>query len=320
MSLLAALAATVIITLYFCTALGMQRLVHSMGVLLLLYALGVAMGVGWLYLESSGSFLTISAVNPEIYRAYLTISHMLGLGIVVALGLLLFPGRGKLVLLPCMGVMVVALAVSVGRGSMLFVTLVGLLLYISSNKQYKALSYAWMARFIILALLCVTMFTIAFSLETTRYKFERLFFDFGREFDEGGRGQLFANAIDRILERPVLGWGVSSSGLLTSGTPEGYPHNLYLQAWIDGGLLGLITTLMFTVIPAYLAVQALLLRPIAREYALACALYLYVWLEYMKSGNFYTGRSLVLLAVLVMVACLRGHWVPYQGARQKALS
>ena len=56
---------------------------------------------------------------------------------------------------------------------------------------------------------------------------------------EDSRVILIYDYLDRILERPLLGWGTG----YTFGEELG-PHNMYLARWVDNGLIGLLAYLM----------------------------------------------------------------------------
>lgn len=113
---------------------------------------------------------------------------------------------------------------------------------------------------------------------------------------------MWAAAWESISKSPVMGYGLGSSGVM-SGRVEGlYPHNLFLQAWVDGGLIGflLLATLIF--IPISLMLRRLIT---ANQYDLwlpyGCMI-LFLIAEYMKSYSLYTGRVLFLSSVLLMIA------------------
>lgn len=61
-----------------------------------------------------------------------------------------------------------------------------------------------------------------------------------------GRVILWSGTIDKIIERPILGWGVNQ--FVTSGPSKPvsllHPHNFPLQLMFSGGLVGIILTLL----------------------------------------------------------------------------
>lgn len=73
-----------------------------------------------------------------------------------------------------------------------------------------------------------------------------------------GRTQVWIQAIDRIGEKPVFGYGIGSKFYYEFKKPmnKGYetvshPHNLYLSVWIQGGIVGL--ALLLAVMSSYIA-------------------------------------------------------------------
>jgi O-antigen ligase len=64
--------------------------------------------------------------------------------------------------------------------------------------------------------------------------------------DAGGRGEIYANALARIAERPLLGYGLDSFAMAYelgggSATLEAVTqvdaHSSYLENWVEGGVI-----------------------------------------------------------------------------------
>ncbi len=66
-----------------------------------------------------------------------------------------------------------------------------------------------------------------------------------------GRKELWAGTIDRIMQRPVIGWGLGQFGKFGTPKPDTFfhPHNFPLQLLFSGGVLGALL-LCLTFIPA----------------------------------------------------------------------
>ena len=124
----------------------------------------------------------------------------------------------------------------------------------------------------------------------------------GNELEEGGRGAMWREALGYIQDSPFLGYGLSSNGLLVSGTEVAHPHNMFLQVWLDGGALAVITLLLILMVPVFSFLRNLggagrineaLLFPFV-------GMFFFLFLEYSKSGNFYTARGLFIFALCVV--------------------
>jgi len=88
------------------------------------------------------------------------------------------------------------------------------------------------------------------------------------------RLELWDYMSSRVLEHPWLGWGLSSASRLTIRPEElqtyvwakvsNYPHNQFLQMWVETGALGVVLTLA-SLLMAFLAIRRLSvqIRPFA---------------------------------------------------------
>ncbi len=118
----------------------------------------------------------------------------------------------------------------------------------------------------------------------------------GNEFDTK-RGDLWIDAINKIKEAPIFGhgFGFSNGGNL-------YPHNLFLQVGIDGGILSMLILLIivaFPILVLYCAWRRGLLRDEPLPVALLCA-YVFIFLEYSVSGDFYKARPFFIISSILI--------------------
>jgi len=59
-----------------------------------------------------------------------------------------------------------------------------------------------------------------------------------------------------IKERPVLGYGIGSFSYIVSGDDQrGYPHNIFLEIWLENGIIAMIVFLIFLFSIMYLALK-----------------------------------------------------------------
>jgi O-antigen ligase len=121
----------------------------------------------------------------------------------------------------------------------------------------------------------------------------------GREYS--GRDKLYTAAIDSILSSPLgIGWGNFGS-LYGVGSSRIYPHNIYLEVAVEGGVIALLTFLSVTVWALIVAFQR------ARESRLpsdliSLALYVYALVNAQLSSDLVGNRLLwVSLAFVVAV-------------------
>lgn len=115
----------------------------------------------------------------------------------------------------------------------------------------------------------------------------------GQEAVEGGRGELWLNAVEFIMESPLIGHGLGHGG----GSAM-YPHNLFLQVGMDGGFLamGILTLLIGFPLIVFIIGKYngfITNQPLAWGFL---AGYLFFVLELSKSGDFYKARGFFILA------------------------
>ncbi|MDQ3460105.1 MAG: O-antigen ligase family protein [Deinococcota bacterium] len=209
-------------------------------------------------------------------------------------------GLAALLLLP-------ALALSLARGALISATLVILLFALlallsrppgagSSGRRDRLLGLG-----LVLAALSLTVF-MAFQVDFTRAKLEELLAG-----EIGERQAIWETALASVEEAGLVGHGLGSSGLISEGRESGYPHNLFLQVWLDAGLLGLLALLLIALLPFYLFLRRLWRRDLRHDLRHSLhqdlawlpflGIYLFLLLEYSKSFNFYSARSLFIFGI-----------------------
>ncbi|MDA7774812.1 O-antigen ligase family protein [Pseudomonadales bacterium] len=118
-----------------------------------------------------------------------------------------------------------------------------------------------------------------------------------------GRLDVFEKTLVIISENFFLGTGIGSYGALAYGSDTNiYPHNLFLEAWAESGLIGL---LLFTI--SCLMTFRCALRSIDdRSGLIWFSLLLFVSLNFLKSGGFIWTRDLYFMAgVAIAYSTLR---------------
>lgn len=151
-------------------------------------------------------------------------------------------------------------------------------------------------------LLIAGTFTMGMQVERTRTRFLRLFT--GEELESGGRGQIWDQALMSLNDNPFWGSGLGSNGILSRGYDEGYPHNLFLQVWLDGGWPALV--LLAGIIGCPLLIAARMTREDRSLEKMKLllpflAMFIFQIFEYGKSGNFYAARPFFVFSIAVVI-------------------
>ncbi|NOK12204.1 O-antigen ligase family protein [Corallococcus exercitus] len=120
-----------------------------------------------------------------------------------------------------------------------------------------------------------------------------------------GREILYARALQLGKDNPVAGAGLAAFPALRLGV---YPHNLFLEVFCEGGVVGLL--LLATVLATFM--RSAFLRRRGLDGATVGAAVL-VLLGAQSSGDLYDSRSLFLLMVMASVAAVPGRRPAHEG-------
>lgn len=248
-------------------------------------ALIVAMLIFYGYLEGGGD---LRRVWGPTY---------LGMGTVVALGfsfsfpyLMASGGFQKIGWLIVVLICTVGLVTGQARGPVLFsafAALIMLLFYWPKSSIYTStrMGLAGRAGFVGIAA-AITIFLIP-----TRQinRLARLFR--GDELELGGRGRIWAEALQTFSDAPFLGHGLGYS------TADYYPHNLFLQVGVDAGIVGILALAVLISWPVCAFIIGWANRAVRSQpltWGLLAA-YIVLVLDYSKSYDFYKSRMLFLV-------------------------
>lgn len=249
------------------------------------------------------TYATLGNLRGYGVSQYLVRSMVIGMGAIVSISkLLFFPNikRKKYGFLSLF--LYIGLAIALGRAALLssiLIASVWLVVYYKNNwpKSYSLFEYFKNKS----SLLSVLVFfgIVAFSvsqIEMTASKFIRLFS--GREFSTG-RVDLWINAVYGFFDAPLIGYGLSNSGVVSG---LGYPHNLFLQVLVDGGVIALILLFLITVYPLlalYFNYRNGRLNTTLWIPLVSC--YAYYIMNLSLASNFYEGRIMISLGFILVL-------------------
>lgn len=269
-------------------------------------------------IAQAGGALGISPHGVLPDELYLTAGRLIALGYLIGLIRFLTAGRrgwgwGWFVL---SSVHFAALAISEARGPLL--SSIGIIVFLFTLGVGFRNGKLWLRPALIgkylLFLIPFLVLVLSFSLrvDNTRLRLLRIF-SVTNELTEGGRGAVWERAWESITQAPYFGYGLGSSGLMSGGPEDYYPHNWLLQIWLDSGLPGVVVLIWIVASPLFVLWQR---RPAGwqrrPELIIAGACYLLLVLEYSKSHNFYIARDLFCFgaALLLKLSDPQGRRLP----------
>ncbi len=267
-------------------------------------------------IAQTGGVLGMSPHGALPDELYLTAGRLIALGYLIGLIRFLTAGRRGWGWFILSSVHFAALAVSEARGPLLFsigIIVFLLTLGVELRNGKLRLRLALIGKYL-LFLIPVLVLVLSFSLrvDNTRLRLLRIF-SVTNELTEGGRGAVWERAWESITQAPYFGYGLGSSGLMSGGPEDYYPHNWLLQIWLDGGLPGVAALLWIVALPLLVLGWR---QPAGwrrqPELIIAGACYLLLVLEYSKSHNFYIARDLFCFgaALLLEASDPRGRCLP----------
>lgn len=124
----------------------------------------------------------------------------------------------------------------------------------------------------------------------------------------GPRVHLWGSALEAIVQQPMIGYGLGASGAAMGLNQEGYPHNILLQFWLDGGIVPTILGVVVLMVPLVLGIKEMLsdrTDPIPVPALALTGAFAFETLEFMKSTDAYAARSLVVIGCMLAVM---GSW------------
>ena len=246
----------------------------------------------------SGYRLSDTLVRPQL----------MGLGTIFSVSkLLFFRETGEKRYMVITGFLLFGLAFGGARGALLLsfgicMIILGYYFYMVNPKSYSLQQWFKNKSLRIFSIASVIIvITAALQIERTANKMRRLFF--GGELLYGERADLWASSFLSYLDSPVIGFGLRSSGLLSYEQESYYPHNMFLEVMLDGGIIALIILLIICIYPIVRAVELYRKDRLKNMIWLPLmAGYIFLIFEFSKSSMIYDGRILFSMGLILLIA------------------
>ncbi len=252
----------------------------------------------------AGNDAVLELASEAVQIGYLTISFTAGMACIASLFLIL--RKLSPITISLFVVNWIGLALGRGRGAFLaciIVSAIYLVFYLLNRRSTQGLK--GLVKKLSIVVLCSAMapFIVSklLSLSQNQRKWNRLLKDFDIEVDQGGRGALAQEALEKIGQHPVFGNGLGE--YMMAG---GHPHNIFLQFGMDAGIIGMLSIAYFFLTLMFLGVRnfkRLEGQHVNLGYAVT-ALFLYNFSNLLKSGDSYLGRDLFIISALPIVLSL----------------
>jgi O-antigen ligase len=248
----------------------------------------------------------ISGFDNDLFgSSYGVVAHSLALGFITSVAHVCGAPNHRLLWLGISIVLSIGIGLTGHRGSLIFPGLIvlgfGFLTFRFQTFDKLLIRPELMRRYLLLIIpLCGLMMWGALRVERTHARLMRMV-DVVRELEEGGRGSLMTNAWHHIREKPLIGYGLGSHGLKSGSREDTHPHNMFLQIWLDAGIAAVILLAIIIVWPLMKAISVLRSNPPDHILLSVTGIYVFLVLQYSKSGDFYLSRELFLIGLLLLV-------------------
>lgn len=259
-----------------------------------------------LWAEDALMWHRISGFDNDLFgSSYGVVGHAIALGFIASVAHVCGDPNRRLLWLGISIVLSIGIGLTGHRGSLIFSGIIvlgfGFLTFRFQTVDKLLIRPQLMRRYVLLLIpLCGLMMWGALRVERTQSRLIRMV-DVARELEEGGRGSLISNAWNSVREKPLIGYGLGSHGLKSGSREDTHPHNMFLQIWLDAGIGAVILLAIIIVWPLMKAIFVLRSNPPDHILLSVAGVYSFLVLQYNKSGDFYLGRELFLIAVLLLV-------------------
>ena len=243
---------------------------------------------------------------------YLNVSQSIGAAAVGLTVYTLFARERRWWQVAVIPLLFIALALSLARGALLFGLLVSVVAIFyalyrmsidrSSIRKYLGSVLKKATGFGAIVGGGIMVITVALAVERTARRLERLISGEGASSVEE-RLSLWRASWESIQDAPIWGHGLGSNGIMTGASEAFYPHNFFLQVWLDGGIVAALLTAFVVGLPIIMFfTRGEKVDSVGLSFL---AIYIFMLLEYSKSYNFYTARILFISYVIAICSLSR---------------
>ena len=155
--------------------------------------------------------------------------------------------KRKVIKYPLMLYTLFLIIISGARYSILFISLFLLFVFFSSLRNIKDFAKVLSVVLVLfISIINIKPTYLSNSEEIIAFTIQRLSHFDTRNESIKGRLAVIKRSIDAINQKPFIGYGLNCSPKIVKFI---YPHNMYLEVWLNSGLIGLIPFLAFTLLP-----------------------------------------------------------------------
>lgn len=285
-----------------------SRLMRFLGTLFLAGVVFATVALTSLYLAGESQRLVM-----VLGADYLTLGHVCGLAAGLATYFLVFRGIKwwlRLVLLISLGATVLVMLLSGARGPVIAWLLAfvppTLLERRPSSRSFSALGILFFG-----LILVTGGWMLGLLPHAVTWRFELLYAAFVLRAPWAvplvPRIHIWQVGLDMFHQHPILGGGVGAFWTTVSGGEIVYPHNLFLEASAELGVVGLMLTLFLVTVPLVKWRQRSGIRLPSHEkllFSMTIWVYAFFFIGAMKSGDFNSNRALWMSVGMVISVCM----------------
>ena len=245
----------------------------------------------------SGYRLSSTLVRPQL----------MGIGAIFSVSkLLFFNNIRRKQYIGITGFLLLGLAFGGARGALIITFVICMLLlgyyfYINNPKSFTLQEWLKNKSLRIASVSSIVLMIIAaLQIERTAHKMRRLFF--GGELLYGDRTELWIQSFLNYLDSPIIGHGLRSSGVLSNGDSGYYPHNLFLEVLLDGGIIAFFLLIIVCFYPIIRVIELYRKRRLNSMLWLPIMSgYIFLIMEFSKSNSLYEARMLFVIGIVLLI-------------------
>jgi O-antigen ligase len=244
-----------------------------------------------LYLWVTNNLQTFLDTDNDIFGTpdYLTIGKFIGLGVIISALNISYKNLIFIIFL-----LLPSLLVLGGRGPIVSCIITITIYHLAGNVKN-------LTKYILIVFLFSIVYFTFTKYFTESNKFQQritaIFYD-QNAFEGAFRLGIFNDTFQLIKQFPVTGVGIGGFGKVLYNLEEkAYPHNLFLEAYVEGGLM---CFLLFSA-SVYIILNKNDLKQCTKYPTQFRIMYLYILLNYLKSGGFIAARDLFIFGSLCVI-------------------
>lgn len=215
---------------------------------------------------------------------YNVITRILFMGLISSI--YRYQNKNKIIYVLLIVIFTASIFLTGSRGGMIGFTFIIFMYLLLNIKKVSKLKISYNSLFYVVPIIITSYLLIPYVIGIIKDRIFKVTFDSGNGIYTAGRDQFYEQAISMIKNHPIIGNGIDSFEVKTGNM---YPHNMFLELFLENGIIGLIYFVFLVIISVNV-----IKKNFNTEFSILSFLPLYMITVQMFSGEFYDFRYFYL--------------------------